>query len=163
MPWNFTLIFFLSFRFFKAKVNTDGWGEFQIWFDVESSKHFGRANPYQEEDWQSWKNEKKFEDSRSFKILFFLFSMFSVWTWENYLIFSYLSISACEIEIICSSSSCGYSQLAFTVLFQDSQLEIEFFFSIYFIHIFFLYCTVIKTSKLHYHIWRLLLKGIREA
>lgn len=26
-------------------------------FDVESSKHFGIANPYQEEDWQSWKNE----------------------------------------------------------------------------------------------------------
>lgn len=42
---------------------------------------------------------------------------------------------------------------SFYSLFQDSQLEINFF-PIYFIHIFFLYCTVIKTSKLHYHIWK---------
>lgn len=138
-PWNFTLIFFLSSRFFKAKVNTDKWAELQIWFDVETSKHFGIANPYQEEEWQSWKNNRSL--NQKFKILFSLFSMLSVWPWENYLIFSYLSISACEIEIIFSSSSCGYSQLAFTVCSKTHNWKYNFFFHFFYSHFLpLLYC-----------------------
>lgn len=39
---------------------------------------------------------------------------------------------------------------SFCSLFQDSQLEIQFLFST--VHIFFLYCTVIKKSKLYHYL-----------
>lgn len=93
MPWNFTLVFFLTFRFFKAKANTDRWAELWIWFAVESSKHFGIANPYQEEEWQSWKTEHKFE-SEGQDSVFNFFHVFCVTLGKlpNFLISKYFCL-----------------------------------------------------------------------